>query len=481
MTKCVLHPGEASCRPTKYWGLLRENSNYRYYLLAHCMEHLGDWFIGIAAILSVERLAPDSATAISIITLCKFIPEVFVTPIGGVLSDIYDRRRLMIYLDSVSAFIALSYVIALRSGNVHNLFLVTVLRSTVSSIYEPITKSIVPMFVTNAEDLTCAATLNSMAWSTMLLLGGILGGYAASTLGVEACYVIDFLTYIVSALVMLKVKGDFRVFQTHESNNDNLESDKDGGKKKLMAKMRVKLSRLLQPIKSFITMTIDLFMYLFTCGFGLCVLLKASGTLCWGSQDVLNASFSYVHNDEGETSRRLGIIYSCAGIGCLLGPIISNLTIVHGDRPNTIQLACIGAFMFIITGWLGIASAPSFEVICLFTIVRAMGESIIWMNASLLLQTLTSPAILGRMLGFEYSMARLTEAITSFVAGRLEDSGYGKHEIATLQALSTGVIFIFWTIYHLFGSGAANKRFSDFFHSGTSDVASFPASKSEVV
>ena len=101
---------------------------------------------------------------------------------------------------------------------------------------------------------------------------------------------------------------------------------------------------------------------------------------------MLNASFSLVEGDEAETSRRMGIIFSCAGFGCFIGPFLSNATIIRGDKPHTLQLACIGAFLFLVTGWLGIANAPSFEVICAFTILRCIGEAIIWMNATLLLQ-----------------------------------------------------------------------------------------------
>ena len=71
------------------------------------MQHAGDWFIRIAVILSIERLAPDSSTAISIIVLCKVIPEVVITPFGGILSDTFDRRKIMIALDSTASIVTL--------------------------------------------------------------------------------------------------------------------------------------------------------------------------------------------------------------------------------------------------------------------------------------------------------------------------------------------------------------------------------------
>lgn len=158
---------ETTCKQTslyQYVELLKSNKNYRLYLLSHCMQHTGDWFIRIALLLAVERLDPDSATAISLIVLCKVLPEVFVTPFGGILSDRYDRKKLMIVLDSVAAVCTLTFILAVRSGNVINLFAATTLRSCIVSLYEPVTKSIFPMFMDDPEDLRRAATLNGSAW-----------------------------------------------------------------------------------------------------------------------------------------------------------------------------------------------------------------------------------------------------------------------------------------------------------------------------
>lgn len=157
-----------------YLNLLRYNRNYRLYLLSHCMQHIGDWFIRIAVLLSVERLAPDSSSSISIVVLCKVLPEVFITPFGGVISDRFDRRKLMMALDSIAAFSTLGFILAYRSGDVHNLFFVTALRSSIVSLYEPVTKAIFPMFMNDPEDLKRAATLNGSVWVSTTKLNSIV-------------------------------------------------------------------------------------------------------------------------------------------------------------------------------------------------------------------------------------------------------------------------------------------------------------------
>jgi hypothetical protein len=195
------------------------------------------------------------------------------------------------------------------------------------------------------------------------------------------------MTFIISAYIMSKVQGTFSVVQNFNSEiKSESVRDDDDDKKKKFAKIWSTLVRAAHGIETFINMTKDFVVYLMSSGFALCAFMKACGTMTWGTADVLNASFSFVEGDEEETSRRMGIIFSCAGFGCLIGPFISNTTITRGDQPNTLQLACIGAFIFLVTGWLGIANAPNFEVICAFTVLRCIGEAIIWMNATLLLQ-----------------------------------------------------------------------------------------------
>ena len=142
----------------------------------------------IAAILSAGRLKPGSATALSVLILARAIPEIAFSPIGGLLADRFDRRKLMIFLDSLAALAALGFIIALRLESIRMLYGATAFRSVISALYEPITKSIVPMFVKEPEELKIAATLNGMAWSSMLMIGGVIAGYASATFGVEACY-----------------------------------------------------------------------------------------------------------------------------------------------------------------------------------------------------------------------------------------------------------------------------------------------------
>ena len=66
--------------------------------------------------------------------------------------------------------------------------------------------------------------------------------------------------------------------------------------------------------------------------------------------------------------------------------------------------------------------------------------------------------MLGRVLGLEYSIARGTEALIAFIAGRLEDEGVEKWKIASSSGWIGVTLLSLWSIFHLSGRGAANRN-----------------------
>ena len=136
---------------------------------------------------------------------------------------------------------------------------------------------------------------------------------------------------------MSKVNGTYSVTTTQTMDNQVEKSDEV--KQRKIDKIKSYFATFLNGLKSIISMSKSFIIYLWFSGFALCAFLKACGSLTWGAVDVLNASFAMVHGDEAETSRRMGIIFSCAGFGCLIGPLIANATITKGDEPHTYQVS----------------------------------------------------------------------------------------------------------------------------------------------
>ena len=65
--------------------------------------------------------------------------------------------------------------------------------------------------------------------------------------------------------------------------------------------------------------------------------------------------------------------------------------------------------------------------------------------------------MLGRVLALDETVASLLLTIMAYIAGRLEDSGLDSSDIAYLSSSIAGFMVALWSVYHLFGYGAARK------------------------
>src|SRR5437763_12621588 len=63
----------------------------------------GDWLYNVA-LLALVYERTGSASWVSLTTAARVVPVVVLGPIGGVLADRYDRRRLIVGSDLIRAF-----------------------------------------------------------------------------------------------------------------------------------------------------------------------------------------------------------------------------------------------------------------------------------------------------------------------------------------------------------------------------------------
>jgi hypothetical protein len=230
-----------------YVTVLKKYPAYRVYLLSHMCQNLGDWFVRIASILIVEELASAAAAAsdfdfdsdsdngtgkaLSYVTLARLIPNAIFAQVGGILADRLDRRHIMICIDILSGIVVLGYLIAIQYQSLNMFYIITSIRSALSATYYPATQGIVPLLVhDNPHDLQMAVTMNSWAWGLCAIIGGLLAGSIASVFGLQACYLIDLITYWTSATVIaIYIKGNFKV-AGDDHNNTATHNDIDDQK-----------------------------------------------------------------------------------------------------------------------------------------------------------------------------------------------------------------------------------------------------------
>ncbi len=180
-----------------YWELVRDNADFRRLWIGNVVSLLGDWFNTIALYTMVLRMT-GSPFALGAVFIFKMLPWALASPIAGVLVDRYDRRRLMIISDLMRVVVVLGFLLIDDAGDVYLVYGLIALQVMIGSVFVPAKSASIPN-ITSPRELLTANTLMAASWSVMLALGAAIGGFATEWFGEHAVFVIDSLTYLVSA------------------------------------------------------------------------------------------------------------------------------------------------------------------------------------------------------------------------------------------------------------------------------------------
>lgn len=181
-----------------YLGLLSRNRPFRLYMLSYVITHTGEYLTYISSIALTEELlklsGTTSRTTISSLVVVRLLPNVLLSPFGGLLADGRDRRTSMIILDLLGAISPLLFLLALHFQSIPVIFIVTFIQQCIAGLYEPCRSAIISLLVTEENHLKKATTLAGLAWSIFTAVGSSLGGFVLTWLGFKACFFFPAVT-----------------------------------------------------------------------------------------------------------------------------------------------------------------------------------------------------------------------------------------------------------------------------------------------
>jgi len=164
---------------------------------------LGDGFFSVALAWQVYEIS-NVPTALSIVGVAWTLPLVLFLLLGGVFTDRYDRRWLMIGADLVRAA-AVAVLGILSVAGLIELWHVVALIAFVGlgdAFFNPASTAIVPDLLRN-EELPQANALQGLVRPLMFrLVGPALGGYVVALLGAGSAFLVDAATFLVSAVAI---------------------------------------------------------------------------------------------------------------------------------------------------------------------------------------------------------------------------------------------------------------------------------------
>jgi MFS family permease len=267
----------------------------------------------------------------------------------------------------------------------------------ISGFFFPTRNASLPDFVAD-RDLAAANARSTDTWSVMLALGAALGGLVSGTWGNRPAFIIDSLTFVLSAFFIFQV-----AYQTPRVLG---EADKT-----VAAALRQYVDGL-----RYLKQHGDIFMI---------TLLKASVALLVSSGfQVIQVSIAeniFVIGKGGGIS--LGAMYAVVGVGTGISPIIARRFTKDDDRALRIAIG-VGYGSAALGLWI-VSLLSNFPLVLFGTLFRGVGNGLVWVFSTQLLLQLVPNRVRGRVFATEFAFFTLMSATGAAVTGRVLDTSLG--------------------------------------------------------
>lgn len=171
--------------------------NYRLYFIGQLVSLAGTWMQQIAMSWLVYRLT-ESALILGVMGFASQLPILLFAPLGGVWSDRFDRRRLLIWTQTLSMLQAVALAALVWTDSVSPALLVAMAFTLgcINALDVPVRQSIVAQLVDDRSDLPNAIALNSFLMNAARFVGPALAGFAVVSFGEAVCFLINAFSYL---------------------------------------------------------------------------------------------------------------------------------------------------------------------------------------------------------------------------------------------------------------------------------------------
>ena len=188
---------------------------FRWLLTALAVSQIGDWLYNLALVVLVYDRTHSAAWA-GVTTAARVVPVVALGPLGGVLADRFDRRRIMIVSDlaRMGLMVLLAAVAAARLP----ILLAPLIAATATAFsapYLPCVAAVTPRVVEDA-DLPGANAARSAVAGLGIIVGPALGGLLLLLGSPAFAFALNAVTFGLSALALLAIRAD-GAFATHRA------------------------------------------------------------------------------------------------------------------------------------------------------------------------------------------------------------------------------------------------------------------------
>ena len=333
--------------------------NFRLFFAGQVISLSGTWMQGIAQAWLVLDLT-GSGTALGLVTSLQFLPVLLFGPLGGVLADRFDKRRVL-YGTQITAAVLAATLGTLVVTDTIQLWMVYVLAACLGFVYvvdNPTRQTFIHEMV-GAENLTNAVSLNSVLVNVARVIGPGLAGTLIVTVGLAPCFFINAGSYG-AVLVALFLMNPERLLR-----------------EKRQARRRGQLLEGFRYVRSTPEVLVPL------------VMMAVLGTLAYEFQVSLPLLARFTFNGDADTYATMSVLM---GLGAIFGGLITAAS--RGGSATTLAWTAglFGALQIVV------AMAPTLATAYLALVLLGAASIRVIALGNSTLQLAASPEMRGRVM-----------------------------------------------------------------------------------
>jgi MFS family permease len=378
--------------PSRLGGMFRalQYRNYRLFFTGQSISLIGTWMQQVAMSWLVYRLT-DSVFLLGMVSFANQIPSFVLGPFAGVISDRFNRHRVLLltqFLLLLQAS-ALAFLVLSETITITHILVLGAFSGVVNAFDMSARQSLVVHLVEKREDVSNAIALNSSMFNMARLVGPSVAGALIAAVGEGVCFLINALSYlaVLGSLILLRLPEFIK-----STEQENVFQSLGEGFRYAFG---------FAPIRTILLLIASLSLF----GMPFSVLMPVF------ARDVLHGDAS-----------TLGLLMGASGVGALCAALYL------AARKTVIGLGkvIVGAALLFGVGLISFSFSQTLvlSLICIF--FTGLGMILQMASSNTLLQTIVDDDKRGRVMSF-YSMAFMGMApVGSLLAGWAAEH-YGVH------------------------------------------------------
>ena len=351
---------------------------------AAVVSDVGTW-VQLIVVGSLVAASTGSAIQTGLVALATFTPQAIASPVGGLLADRFDRRRVfaaaLMVQALVTAVLAVTLGLGIRTPAV--LILLILLASAAGATGAPAYAAMLPDLVP-PEEFLAMVSLGVYSWNSGRIIGPLLGTALVLTIGPAWTIGFNAASFVVLAAAVALVRRSFRPARSDGTILD-----------RLIGGMRTARSTP-------------------GCWHGIALLVLFNLTIV----PFMGLIPIYARAEYGGGTGLAGMVASAQGLGAIIGGV--TVTVIAHRHPRSFLIGRL-----IMTAALGLAlyaSAPNAAwVICASAFLGGAAAGL-YITASTIIQRDSPAASRGRVMSIMQSAQGVSYGIGLLFIGSIGDA-----------------------------------------------------------